>query len=79
LILEIYLRTALAVTWGFYFAPGYIEKNRPLWKQGSQPKLTAYENIDCFYNKNYNKQIMYSNYTNANLLPLVWSSLLMKV
>jgi len=24
------------------------KKNRPLWKQGSQPKLTAYEKIDCF-------------------------------
>ena len=31
----------------FYYE--LIAKNRPLWKQGSQPKLTAYEKINYLF------------------------------
>ncbi len=35
----------------------YIKKIDPCRNRGSQPKLTAYEKIDCFYNKKNYKSI----------------------
>ncbi|MDB5229287.1 MAG: hypothetical protein JWN76_92 [Chitinophagaceae bacterium] len=68
----------LAVCWELQSSGGSakgIKKSKPLWKQGPQPKLTAYEKIDYLLYINRKSDAKTQSFLSQHLILRTQSSL----